>query len=160
MNKKTVRQAQLVMATSAALLLSACSGAPESTTEEPARSTPANTAPALSDPDLARVCRAAIGALNGRDPSIITVESVEGGLAKVAYHRPDDGKLWKNQCRVEGNRVVWAAVDLSGPGSGPGRWRVDPQDEIVTYSIAPNTVRIEIAYVDGSTDGGKTYTLS
>lgn len=115
-------------------------------------------APVLTDGDLGRVCRGAIAALNGRDPGIIKVETVAAGVAQVAYSRPDDGKRWKNQCRVVGNRVTWAAVDLSGPGTGPGRWRIDPADETVTYSLVGSTVKIRISYSDGS-GAEESYTI-
>ncbi|WP_143093614.1 hypothetical protein [Caulobacter sp. UNC279MFTsu5.1] len=98
------------------------------------------------------MCRATIGALNGRDPGIIQVSSVEDGMAYVSYVRPDDGKVWKSRCKVDGEQVVWAAMDLSGPGSGPGRWRNDPEDEHITYVIAGPTVTIKMRYSDGSGD--------
>jgi hypothetical protein len=117
----------------------------------PASETPA-PAPvaALSDADLGRVCRAAVAALNGRDPAIIKVEHITGDMAYVGYRRPDDGKVWKNRCRVEGDRVVWSAVDLDGPGSGPGRWRTHPDDETITYSIDGATVKVRVGFSDGS----------
>lgn len=113
----------------------------------------------VSDNDLGRVCRGAIAALNGRDPRIIKVETLSAGVAHVVYRRPDDGTLWKNQCRIDGARVAWAAVDLSGPDSGPGRWRIDPDDEIVTFELAGPTVKIRIAYSDGSASE-ETYEIS
>jgi len=140
----------------AAIGLGACeqsspSTAPPST---PATSTSFNATESVSstvsDDDLGRICRAAIAALNGRDPQIIKVEAVSAGVAHVAYRRPDDGKLWKNQCRIDGARIAWAAVDLSGPGSGPGRWRTDPADEVVTFKLTGSAVKIRIAYSDGS----------
>jgi hypothetical protein len=150
--------------------LGACGGKPEAeapdsgaraVTEPP----PADLAPAppsvasLSDNDLGRVCRAAVAALNGRDPAIIKVERVGGGIAHVGYVRPNDGKAWKNQCRVEGDRVVWASVDLNGPGSGPGRWRTDTEDEVVTYAIEGKKVKVTIRYSDGSTEPEHVYEI-
>lgn len=125
------------------------SASPAATTPEVAAPAPSPVA-ALSDADLGRVCRAAVAALNGRDPAIIKVERVEAGVAHVGYPRPDDGKVWKNDCRAEGDRVVWRAVDLDGPGSGPGRWRTHPDDEIVTYAIDGDTVKVRVGYSDGS----------
>lgn len=113
----------------------------------------------LSDGDFGRVCRAAVAALNGRDPAIIKVERIENGIAHVGYVRPNDGKVWKNQCRVDGNRVVWASVDLNGPGTGPGRWRTDAEDEVVTYAVRANTVTVRITYSDGSTEPEHVYTI-
>ena len=105
---------------------------------------------ASADVDVGRVCRAAIAAINGRDPAIIKVDKIEGGIAYVSYKRPDDGKKWKNRCRLEGKKVIWAAVDLDGPGSGPGRWRNDPADEVITYSIDGDSITITQTFSDGS----------
>ena len=128
----------------------------EATSTSPASAEP-SPAVVLGDNDLGRVCRAAVAALNGRDPAIIKVERVADGVAHVGYARPDDGKVWKNQCRVEGNRVIWASVDLNGPGSGPGRWRTDAEDEVVTYVLDGGTVKVKITYSDGSAEPEKAY---
>ena len=107
--------------------------------------------PALAaDGDVGRVCRAAIASINGRDAAIIKVDKIEDGIAYVSYKRPDDGKKWKNRCRLEGNKVIWAAVDLDGPGSGPGRWRNDPADEVITYKIDGDSITITQTFGDGS----------
>jgi hypothetical protein len=47
---------------------------------------------------------------------------------------------------VEGDRVIWAAVDLDGPG----RWRTTPDDEVVTYAVEGQTVKVRVGYSDGS----------
>lgn len=136
------------------LLVSACQRSSDaSAPAEPAPTPPTNVpVQVLSAADLGRVCRATIGALNGRDPGIIQVTSVENDMAYVSYVRPDDGKVWKSRCRVDGDRVLWVAMDLSGPGSGPGRWRNDPEDEMITYAITGPTVTIKLRYSDGSGD--------
>ncbi|MDZ4066856.1 MAG: hypothetical protein U1E06_08365 [Tabrizicola sp.] len=141
-----------------AISLTGCGSPSESEKAAAATSTvqPAAPEPAeepiatISDTDLGRVCRGAVAALNGRDPAIIKVEQIENGVAYVGYERPDDGKVWKNRCRVDGDRVIWASVDLDGPGSGPGRWRTHADDEIVTYALDGPTVKVRIGYGDGS----------
>lgn len=133
-------------------------GASASTSPAAAIAEPSTTV-VLSDNDLGRVCRAAVAALNGRDPAIIKVENVADGIAYVRYARPTDGRVWKNRCRVEGNRVVWASVDLNGPGSGPGRWRTDAEDEVVTYALKADTVKVRITYSDGSTEPEHVYAV-
>ena len=115
-------------------------------------------ASALSSAQLGRVCRAAIAALNGHSPAIMRIESNENGLASIGYRRPSDGKLWRNQCRVSRDRVLWRTVDAFGPGSGLGRWRTDPADERVTYAISGNRVTIAIDYGDGRPDR-ETFTV-
>lgn len=145
-----------------ASLATAPTGCGKSSSAPPPKAAPApvTTSPVgLSDGDLGRVCRAAVAALNGRDPAIIKVERIEDGIAHVSYVRPNDGKVWKNQCRADGNRVVWASVDLNGPGTGPGRWRTDAEDEVVTYAVRANTVTVMITYSDGSTEPEHVYTM-
>lgn len=93
----------------------------------------------LSKAEKGRVCRAAIAAVMGRDPSIIQVTSTSGDIVQTRYTR-DDGTVWKNQCRVEDGRVIWAAVDVNGPGTGPGRWR--DEDELLFTISGPN-IRIQ-----------------
>lgn len=109
-----------------------------------------STAPALSVSDIGRVCRAAVAALNGHKPAIMKVVSTEGGLVRVRYSRPSDGKVWTNECRIDGERVIWRTVDAFGAGSGAGRWRTDPADETVTYKLEGPTVQITTSYSDGS----------
>ena len=89
--------------------LAGCSGKPDAQSSDPGAPAPYEPSAVESAPapvaeirasDLGRVCRAAVAALNGRDPTIIKVERVESGVAHVGYVRPNDGKVWKNQCRV------------------------------------------------------------
>jgi hypothetical protein len=131
---------------------------PAATPSTPSEPTPVVTA--VSDADLGRVCRAAVAALNGGNPAIIKVERVEDGIANVGYARPSDGKVWKNRCRIEGDRLIWASVDLNGPGTGPGRWRTEAEDEVVTYAIEGETVKVRIAFSDGSSEPEHAYKIA
>ena len=90
-----------------------------------------------------QICRAAIGALMGRDPNIIKVSKVESGIVHVRYSRPDDGTVWEQRCRIEGQKIVWATES--------GRWREHPMDEVITYAVAGTSVTIGQRYTDGST---------
>jgi len=105
--------------------------------------------PSLSPADLARVCRAAIAAMNGHKPRIMKVVSNKDGVVRIRYARPSDGKLWKNDCRVSGNQVEWRPVDADGPGSGESRWRSSDYGEKVTYKIKGRKVEITTHYPDG-----------
>lgn len=100
----------------------------------------------VSDTDLGRICRAAVAELNATPAGIIQVTRVSGGIAQVRYRRPSDGTTWTNECRLEGDRVIWRMLDLAGPGTGPGRWRDDPMDEVVTYRASGPQISIRTEF--------------
>lgn len=139
-------------------LLAACSGGQEPTTlvEEQQEATPTNTIEevaevSLSGSDRQRVCKATIASLNGQPPSIMHASLVDEENVLVSYARPSDGKNWHNECKFEGNQVVWRGIDAFGAGSGPGRWRDGPYDERISYEVNPDRVTINMVYSDGST---------
>lgn len=109
---------------------------------------------ALTPAMQGKVCRAAIAAVMGRDPSIIRVTANEGGIVDTRYTR-DDGTVWKNRCRVEPGRVVWAAIDVNGPGTGAGRWRTE--DEI-TFTADGSQITVSQSMM-GESLGTETYTI-
>jgi hypothetical protein len=112
----------------------------------------------LSEADQSRVCRTAIADMNGHPPSIVRVVSSHDGVVRVRYTRPSDRRIWTNECRIEGSRVVWRTVDAFGSGSGFGRWRTDPRDEVFTYSIAGSRISITTTFPGGS-PSTETYTV-
>lgn len=89
------------------------------------------------------ICKAGIAKIMGRDPKIIKVLRNEDGIVHLQYIRMNDGSLWSNRCRVEGSRIIWA--------SDTGRWRDDPRDEKVTFTVATDTVTVKETFADGST---------
>lgn len=96
-----------------------------------------------------QICRAAIGAIMGRDPKIIKVDKVEAGTVYVGYIRPTDGSAWNQRCMFNGTRVIWATET--------GRWRDDPADEVISYAATQTTLTIQQKFSDGSSSS-KTYT--
>jgi hypothetical protein len=113
-----------------------------------------NPIPAAYTPNqLSMICKAGIAAEFGRNPKIMTSREIEPGMMRIEYRRPDDPKLWKNDCRVEGNRIVWRTVDAS-PGSGTGRWRTSENDDVLTFKLDGNAVTTESS--DGSS-ASETY---
>jgi hypothetical protein len=112
----------------------------------------------LSEADRRRVCRAAIADLNGHSPEIVSVTSATDDSIVVSYVRPDDGKEWTNECRFEGNRVIWRTIGAFG-GSDPGRWRDAPLDEVITFTVQDASVTITTTYSDGSS-GSEPYTVN
>lgn len=97
----------------------------------------------------AEICRATIGAEMGRDPAIIKVLKTEQGIIHVGYKRPDDGTVWNQRCRLDGEKITWATET--------GRWRDHPLDSTYTYSSTPTTLTIYQKYSDGS-NSAKSYT--
>ena len=95
------------------------------------------------------VCKAGIAQLFGHSPKIMKAVPQDGGIVRISYKRPDDGKLFENDCQLQGNRIMWRGVDI-GPNSGPGRWRNHPDDEILTYRIKGKSVELTTTYSDGS----------
>jgi len=114
---------------------------------------PATASTSVSPSLTKSICKAAVAEINGRSPSIMKVTPIADGILRISYNRPDDGKLWKSDCKLEGNRIMWRSVDLS-PGSGPGRWRNHPDDEVLTYAIKGNKVDIKTTWSDGSVSTG------
>lgn len=88
------------------------------------------------------VCMVAIGTIMGRDPARMTTDRILGSTVFISYIRADDETHWAYKCRFEGDRVVW--------GNADGRWRTDPADSVVTFTISGRTVTITDAFDDGS----------
>lgn len=112
----------------------------------------------LSEADQKRVCRTTIADMNGHSPSIVRVVSSHEGVVRVRYTRPSDSRIWINECRIEGNRIVWRTVNAFGPGSGFGRWRTDPSDEVFTYTITGSRVSVTTTF-PGEPPSTETYTV-
>jgi hypothetical protein len=95
----------------------------------------------------AQICKAGISLVMGKPPSIMKT-SIAGSEVKVSYVRENDGTTWKYKCKVEGSRVIW--------GSDPGRWRTDPADEPMSYSVSGSgesaRLTVEEKYQDGSSN--------
>ena len=92
----------------------------------------------LTPAETASVCKAAIAELFGHSPKIMKTAPFMGGVTRVLYRRPDDGKLWTNDCKLYGAQVMWRSVDVI-----PGRWRNHPADEVLTFKVTGHTVLIQ-----------------
>lgn len=157
---------RVFLAAGSLLLLTACGNAYEAAPpDKPARNASAVSADAepartvqISETDQKRICRTVIADMNGHPPRIVEVVSSAGGIVRVRYTRPSDGRVWTNECRIEGGRILWRTVDAFGPGSGLGRWRTDPRDEVFTYSIAGDRVSITTTF-PGEPPSTETYTV-
>lgn len=101
------------------------------------------------DQRVGEICKATAAMIFGRDYSIMRLDSVgTNGIAYVHYNRPSDNTRWAIKCKLEGNRVLWAS---NNPDS-IGRWRDDPADEVITYSVSEGNVKLNQVYSDGSSE--------
>ncbi|HIF7009334.1 TPA: hypothetical protein ACX39X_001188, partial [Klebsiella pneumoniae] len=105
------------------------------------------TAPVqASEVTVGQICKAASAAMFGRDHKIMQLDKVESGIAYVHYIRQNDGTRWAIKCKLIGDQVMWAS---DNPDS-TGRWRDDPADSTVKYSIDGKKIIITELYTDGS----------
>ena len=96
--------------------------------------------------------------MNGQSPDIVEVVSTDADVVRLRYVRPSDGKVWSNDCRLSGNRMVWRMIDVNGPGTGPGRWRESVEDEVVTYAANGSAITVTTAFA-GEAANSKSYTV-
>ncbi|AIR61383.1 hypothetical protein LH23_12180 [Cedecea neteri] len=99
-----------------------------------------------ADIDVGQICKASAAAMFGRDHKIMKLDKVESGIAYVHYFRQNDNTRWGIKCKLIGNQVMWAS---DNPDS-IGRWRDDPLDSVVTYSVEGKKLTITETYGDGS----------
>jgi len=94
--------------------------------------------------DSPNICKAVISTVMSQSPKIIKINRVTNGVVFLSYKRPSDGKYWAQKCKIVGSKVIW--------GSAEGRWRDDPQDSVIHFSMSKDKKRITIqeAHSDGS----------
>lgn len=107
---------------------------------------------------VGRICRAAIASLMGQSPSIIRATpakdatSDQGMTVRTRYVRPSDGTVWRSECAVAGNRVIWATINDDG---SVGRKRNEDQ---IFYSATGDTINIS-QVMDGVNVSNETFTV-
>jgi hypothetical protein len=107
---------------------------------------------------VSRICRAAIASLMAQNPNIIRATPAEdattdkGMTVRTRYVRRSDGTVWRNECSVAGNRVIWAAIDDDG---SVGRKRTEDK---IYFSAKGATINI-IQELDGVRISSETYTV-
>ena len=103
---------------------------------------PITNATGPSQVTKSHICKAGVATVMGRDPSIMRIDTEVGGVLYLSYVRADDGSLWSNKCKVDGNLIIWA--------SNTGRWRNHPADPRLSYRIQAEIIYVEEKYSDGS----------
>lgn len=107
------------------------------------------------NPLLGQVCKATAAITFGREYKIMNLDKVDaGGIAYVHYYRPFDNSRWAIKCKLNGYQVTWA----SNNPNNTGRWRNDPLDGDLHYSISSNKLTMIQRFSDGSVDS-KTYDI-
>lgn len=95
---------------------------------------------------VGKVCKAAVASMFGRDHKTMKLDKIADGVAYVHYIRPDDNSRWAVKCKLDGDRVIWA----SNNADNSKRWRTDPLDDVVKYSIKDTVLTITQVFTDGS----------
>ena len=103
---------------------------------------------ALVTEDRMLICRAAIATTMGRPIGIITADEGQNDTVQTTYYRPGDNSIWRNMCRISGDRVIWASIRDDG---SRGRWRSHPLDPYLRYELSEASLTITEIYGDGST---------
>lgn len=103
------------------------------------------------------ICAAALERLFDRGSISRYVKTISEGNRKVHLFASRKDSRNTDACYVQGNRVIWRVE--SALGMSKGRWRDDPRDEAVTYSLSGDKLTITLKYSDGS-GAPKTFSLS
>ncbi|TCN81244.1 hypothetical protein [Shewanella fodinae] len=75
----------------------------------------------------AEICRASVATALNKDPSIFSVDDVNGKLVYVSYHEQDSWKHDIYRCKIEGAQAIWATVK--------GPWKTRHTDDQLTFVI-------------------------
>lgn len=100
----------------------------------------------LSPKQMPSACKKAIAELMGKETSIMSGSVVSDSIARVSYKRPDDGKLFKYECKFDGNQIIWRGIDIDGYSKGPGRWRDTSSDEKISWKMSNGEVAVNVEY--------------
>lgn len=104
---------------------------------------------------LGKVCKAAVASVFGRDHKTMKLDKIVGDVAFIHYVRPGDHSHWSVKCKLDGDRVIWASNNTDDSK----RWRTDPLDDVIKYSIEDTMLTITQEYTDGSSSNDE-YKLS
>ena len=115
----------------------------------------AQAAKADVHPYLGQICKATAAMTFGHAYKIVKLDRIDEGIAYVHYLRPSDSSRWAIKCKLESDKVVWAS---DNPES-TGRWRNDPADVVITFSIHDNKLNLKQVHSDGSGES-KTYSIN
>lgn len=105
----------------------------------------------LSEMQKINACKDTLAFMFGKSRRPLMKASVTSeGYIRIIYNRADDGTLWKNECKFEGDKIIWRGVDVAGFPKGPRRWRVDPLDDKITWKQVGDKIIVTAVASDGS----------
>lgn len=149
-----MRKSAKLSVLSIGIILSACS-AQENDGAERIQATASTSATSVysitnkvtyfSDEEL---CRATISALFSKPVKTISVYRNSGNEVRVKYTRKVDKTVWKNKCKIEGDTIIWGAVDPDRVGNeNAGRWRIRyaEGDEKISYNATSEKLYLTIS---------------
>lgn len=103
------------------------------------------------------ICAAAFERLFDRRSISRYVTTISEGNRNVHVFMSRKDNENSDACYIQANRIIWR-VQLA-PGIFRGRWRDNPEDEVVTYSLSGDKLIINLRYSDGS-GSPMTFSLS
>jgi hypothetical protein len=108
------------------------------------------------------ICAATLEKLFHRRSIGRYVKTMAEGNRNVHVFASRKNGLDSEGCYVQGNRVIWRVESALGmPQGGGWRWRDDPQDEVITYSLSGDKVIIALQYSVNTGDStSTTFSLS
>lgn len=88
------------------------------------------------------LCKAAISTEMGREAKIMKSLKSDPSLPEISYTR-NDGKNYRYNCKIEGNRITWRTYFNDYSKTGWGRWRNENGDSVITYEVKEQTLFIK-----------------
>lgn len=98
----------------------------------------------LSKPEKEIACKKAISKLMGKPTSIMEAGFNAEGYVGVKYIRPDDGQIFINECKFNGNQIIWRGIFFTDGEVKPGRWRDGTSDEKITWTKSEKGISISM----------------
>nr|WP_315196470.1 hypothetical protein [uncultured Aquabacterium sp.] len=89
------------------------------------------------------LCKAAISSEMGHPAKSMKNLSSELTSPEISYTRKEDGKRYRYNCKIEGNRIIWRAYFNDPVQVGWGRWRDGKWDAVFTFTTKDNTLTVE-----------------
>lgn len=134
------------------LVVAAC-GRKEEPAPAPAPAPETETAAAepaaVDEAELRQVCQAALAAIHGQDAAAVTIDGVDGPVARGSWAAPVDGGKLSAECQLDRGLIHWKP--LGRPTPEENRWMTQPGDPVVRYSINETKITVTQTLADGQT---------
>jgi hypothetical protein len=88
------------------------------------------------------LCKAVISSEMGRPTKSMKNLPSESSSPEISYTRKEDGKKYRYNCKIEGNRIIWRAYFNDPVHVGWGRWRNGEWDAVFTFTMKGNMLTV------------------